>query len=248
VPRRYTEQQFRAAIDDPDVRTMADLCRALGIVPRGGNYETLRLYAARQGVDLAGRLSRDGGRVPRRPAFPAETTFREIVARNTSLAGVIRELGWPVNSTSYRRVHARVEELEIDLDHLHGRAWANGVSRSARRVALRSYLRRGQLVHGSTLRRRLVEEGLKDHRCEACNLIRWRGRSIPLELDHIDGDRTNNELQNLRLLCPNCHALTPTYRGRNIGRGQEPIEVGDNPPVHDAEAAFAGPQLALPFS
>jgi hypothetical protein len=46
VPRRYTEQQFRAAIDDPDVRTMADLCRALGIVPRGGNYETLRAYAA----------------------------------------------------------------------------------------------------------------------------------------------------------------------------------------------------------
>jgi hypothetical protein len=247
VPRRYTEQQFRAAIDDPDVRTMADLCRALGIVPRGGNYETLRHYAARLGVDLAGRLGSNGGRAARRPDLPDETSFREVVARNTSLAGVIRELGWPINSTSYRRVHARIEELEIDLDHLHGRTWANGVSRSARRVPLRSYLRRGQLVHGSTLRRRLVEEGLKDHRCEACDLTRWRGRPIPLELDHIDGDRTNNELQNLRLLCPNCHALTPTYRGRNIGRGEEPIEVRAGSPVADADAS-AEPQLALPFS
>jgi hypothetical protein len=92
-----------------------------------------------------------------------------------------------------------------------------------------------------------VEEGLKDHRCEACDLTRWRGRPIPLELDHIDGDRTNNELQNLRLLCPNCHALTPTYRGRNIGRGEGPVEVRSDSPVPDADAS-AGPQLALPFS
>jgi hypothetical protein len=247
VPRRYTEQQFRSAVDDPDVRTMADLCRALGIVPRGGNYETLRAYAAGLGVDLGGRLGPNGGRVPRRPALADEGSFREIVARNTTLAGVIRELGWPVNSTSYRRVHARVDELEVDLDHLRGRTWTDGVSRSTRRVPLRTYLRRGQLVHGSTLRRRLVEEGLKDHRCEACDLSRWRGRPIPLELDHIDGDRTNNELQNLRLLCPNCHALTPTYRGRNIGRGNEPIDIRSCSPVPDADAS-PGPQLALPFS
>ena len=45
---------------------------------------------------------------------------------------------------------------------------------------------------------------------------RMAGGSIPLELDHVDGDRTNNLLCNLRLVCPNCHALTPTYRGRNI--------------------------------
>lgn len=55
--RRYTEEQFRTALEDPAVRTMADLCRALGIVPRGANYETVRAYAARMGLDLDRRLA-----------------------------------------------------------------------------------------------------------------------------------------------------------------------------------------------
>jgi 5-methylcytosine-specific restriction endonuclease McrA len=68
------------------------------------------------------------------------------------------------------------------------------------------------------LKRRLIEEGIFEARCTGCGLDRWLEGPIPLQLDHIDGDRTNNLLENLRLLCPNCHALTDTYCGRNIGR------------------------------
>ena len=50
-----------------------------------------------------------------------------------------------------------------------------------------------------------------------CHLASWNGRPIPLELDHVNGRRTDNRLDNLRILCPNCHAQTDTYRGRNIG-------------------------------
>lgn len=61
----------------------------------------------------------------------------------------------------------------------------------------------------------------RGHRCEKCGLSVWLGEPIPLELDHIDGNAFNNDPANHRLLCPNCHAQTPTYCGRNRGRGRK---------------------------
>lgn len=65
------------------------------------------------------------------------------------------------------------------------------------------------------LRLRLLEEGIFPHKCNNCELTDWLGNHIPLELEHIDGNSSNNLLENLELLCPNCHSLTDTYRGKN---------------------------------
>lgn len=64
------------------------------------------------------------------------------------------------------------------------------------------------------LKWRLIEEGYKEFKCERCGLSEWLGGEIPLELHHINGDKDDNELSNLQILCPNCHALTPNYRWR----------------------------------
>jgi 5-methylcytosine-specific restriction endonuclease McrA len=65
------------------------------------------------------------------------------------------------------------------------------------------------------LRKRLFEENLKDEKCEVCGIEEWLGKRIALELDHIDGNRYNHSLTNLRIICPNCHSQTHTYRGKN---------------------------------
>ena len=72
------------------------------------------------------------------------------------------------------------------------------------------YQRRG-------IKRRLFEEGIKENKCEMCGLKEWQGVKIGLELDHINGNTYDHRLENLRILCPNCHATTSTYRGKNKG-------------------------------
>ena len=87
------------------------------------------------------------------------------------------------------------------------------INRTADRIA------KGLVTNRRTLRLYLIR--VRNHQCELCNNTSWNGLPIPLELDHIDGDATNNFLVNLRLLCPNCHAQTDTYKGKNIGHGRQ---------------------------
>ena len=71
----------------------------------------------------------------------------------------------------------------------------------------------------NTLKQRLFRAGLKTEKCEMCG---WAAQApdgrIPVEIDHMNGDKTDNRIENLRILCPNCHALQPTHRGLNRKR------------------------------
>lgn len=71
----------------------------------------------------------------------------------------------------------------------------------------------------------LIQE--RGHQCEECGNESWGTVPIPLELEHIDGDNKNNVKENLKLLCCNCHALTPTWRGRNINNGKQKVSDAD---------------------
>lgn len=66
--------------------------------------------------------------------------------------------------------------------------------------------------HTNKLKHRLYKSGLKSNVCECCGVNEWQGKKLVCELDHIDGDRTNHKLENLRILCPNCHSQTDTFR------------------------------------
>lgn len=65
------------------------------------------------------------------------------------------------------------------------------------------------------LHNRLLNEGIKENKCEICGISSWMDKPIQLQLDHIDGNPHNHKLENLRLLCPNCHSQTKTYCGKN---------------------------------
>lgn len=71
------------------------------------------------------------------------------------------------------------------------------------------------------LKNRLFEVGLKENKCECCGLTNWNGKDISLQIHHIDGDRTNNTIENLQILCPNCHSQTDTYAAKNIKKKKQ---------------------------
>lgn len=82
-------------------------------------------------------------------------------------------------------------------------------------VPLEQYLKHSKDIQTNKIRNKLLIEGIKQHQCEICKRTMWNNENIPLELHHIDGNRFNNSVENFQLLCPNCHALTDSYRGRN---------------------------------
>lgn len=66
------------------------------------------------------------------------------------------------------------------------------------------------------LKKRLIKEGIKTNICEECGVSSWNNKQLECELDHIDGNSKNHSLENLKMLCPNCHSQTPTFRAKNF--------------------------------
>jgi 5-methylcytosine-specific restriction endonuclease McrA len=130
--------------------------------------------------------------------------LQEVANRVESLAGLIREMGYKKNAGgTYSVVKKYLQLHEVDTSHWKGQAW----SKDQRLKDWSNY------AGHQTLKKHLISQ--RSHACESCGLAKWIAQPIPLEVHHRDGSRTNNAEENLQLLCPNCHAVTDTWKGRN---------------------------------
>lgn len=138
------------------------------------------------------------------------------VSSSSSMAEVLRRLGLSDSSAgNYTKIKKHVEDRGLDTTHWLGQAWSSDPEKSKfLRTPMEEILVEGSTFGTSSLRVRLIKEGLKREECESCGISEWLGKKLPLELDHINGVPNDHRIENLRLLCPNCHALTPTWRGR----------------------------------
>lgn len=111
-----------------------------------------------------------------------------------------------------------------------------GISRPNQYTDINKHLINGSLVQSFKLKKYLLRAKLKEYKCESCFNTEWLNKPIPLELDHINGQPHDNRLENLQLLCPNCHSLTPTFRAKNKRscRG-DLVELADTASLRVAE-------------
>lgn len=144
----------------------------------------------------------------------------EGVAKDSkSVAEVMRRLDIKVSGGSSSHIRRRLNLYEISTEHFTGQASMTGVVPKSKRT-LEQFKnevlsKNGVDIKSHALKLKLYEFGLREEVCEICNLgNEWNGKKISLHLDHIDGVNNNNELSNLRILCPNCHSQTDTYAGK----------------------------------
>jgi transposase-like protein len=150
------------------------------------------------------------------PRFTEEEA-RKAIAESRSWAESLRRLGYCHTGANPQTLKKWAGIWAIDTDHFDGAAVSNeALQRSSRKIPLAEVLVEGSTYNRSHLKRRLYEEGLKKPECELCGQGEiWRGSRMSLILDHINGDRTDNRLENLRIVCPNCAATLDTHCGGN---------------------------------
>ena len=146
-----------------------------------------------------------------------EGQLKDAVKRSRSYRQTLICLGLKPAGGNYAQVQKYVKEAGVSTRHFTGQGWNIGLDFCPRKkIPLNELLIRKSTFQSYKLKRRLFLEGLKLERCEVCS---WAERSsdgrLPLELNHINGDRYDNRLENLEILCPNCHSLRPNYRGKN---------------------------------
>lgn len=139
--------------------------------------------------------------------------LQDIVNESNSYIDVLRKLGYS-GTGSQTSLIKYLKENNIDTSHFTGQGWNKNNFNYEK-------FQYGKAIRSSHMKDALVY--LRGNKCECCGLEKWKNEDIPLEVHHIDGDHLNNVLENLQLLCPNCHALTDNWRGKNIKKSERKI-------------------------
>lgn len=150
----------------------------------------------------------------------------QAVADSESIREVLIALNLKPNSGgAFQNIRKRIAELGLDTVHFTGQYGSHRGhfnQGTFNYVPAEAYLKEKTpsvpSIRSSALREKILSEGLLPDQCDTCKLTEWQGKPIPLELHHKDGNHNNNEMSNLCLLCPNCHAQTKNYGSKNTRR------------------------------
>lgn len=149
--------------------------------------------------------------------------LEELCAESYSYAEVLRKAGRAQAGGSQETLKKKIAEFNIDISHFTGQRWQHSPTFQEKYTPENLFVY-GNTASNQTLKKYLLQYNLLEYKCSECGCDgNWRGKILALQLHHKDGDHQNNELNNLTFLCPNCHAITDSYGGKN-NIGQERVE------------------------
>jgi DNA-binding CsgD family transcriptional regulator len=237
-------EQIKRLLDDQV--PPAEIARRLGVAPTTVDYHVARLDRPAPDLSDAADPSPRPHEVDTRERVAAllaeglgtNAIARTLGLRRSTVSYHIRRLGHPVDSRCARRYDWQEVQRYYDASHsvrecqehfgFSRQTWHAAVNRGAivarpHALPLDELLVAGVYRGRFNLKSRIVKAGLRPKLCEVCGIASWNGRRITLALHHVNGDRYDNRIENLQLLCPNCHSQTDTFAGRNGRSGTQPL-------------------------
>lgn len=152
----------------------------------------------------------------------------EIAIKNAkSIAQALRNLGIKDRGGNYRIIKNAIDKYQIDTSHFMGQGWnVNLIFNPKPKIKTEDLLVENSNYNSYKLKKRLLSEGYKEKKCECCGLTEWNNKPISLQIHHINGKHNDNRIENLQILCPNCHSQTDSYAGKNSNRENQTENKG----------------------
>lgn len=159
----------------------------------------------------------------------SDEQFVELLKKSSTISEVLFKLGYTVkgNSWGYSQVKRRMDDLNLDYSIFKGKSAVINTNK-LNNVKKEDILKENCKHQRTVLRRYVIKNNLIPYKCAICGCTEWQGKTLSLELDHINGINNDNRLENLRFLCPNCHSQTSTYGSRNQQLNSSEYDIPDD--------------------
>src|ERR1035437_564956 len=147
------------------------------------------------------------------------------IKNSDNINQICKKLNIRPSNTNYTKINKIIDKYNVNIDHF----CVDFTKKENNIYTLETIFCKNSLYTSySNLKDKLINNNLKEYKCECCNGTEWLNKPIPLQTHHVDGVKTNNEISNLQLLCPNCHTFTDNYTGKNIKTILPSINVSKN--------------------
>jgi Zn finger protein HypA/HybF involved in hydrogenase expression len=153
-----------------------------------------------------------------------ENKLREVLPNSESFRDVLDKLNYTATSAAYVALKTALKKFNLDYSHFLGQGFLLGKKHNWKKSKNLNDILSNNITYVSSnnLKKRLIKDGVLENKCQNCKIDPiWNNNPLSLQLDHINGIHSDNSLENLRLLCPNCHSQTETFAGKNHHKKKE---------------------------
>lgn len=155
-----------------------------------------------------------------------DNEFIDLVKSSLNISEVLFKLGYTTKGNSWgcSQIKQRMTDLNLSGSDFRGKS----TSSQNKKINKTKLFCKGSKHSRTVLRKTIIRENLLPYKCAICGISEWNGKTLSLELNHINGENNDNRLENLRFLCPNCHSQTDTYGARNQKITESKYEISDS--------------------